>query len=89
VAVDWRPFEYSTCESFDNGKKNLTETTRFEPLSNGGTRVHNLMQMNMPLPHFLRRILAQFMMTYVYKYDRALRNAARLAEEEFTKVQAE
>jgi len=89
VALDWRPFEYSTCESFDNGKKSLTETIRLEPLPNGKTRVHDLMQMNMPLPHFLRRILAHIMMTYVYKYDQSLQKAAQLAEAEYAKVQVE
>ncbi len=83
VALDWRPFEYSTIELFDNGKKNLTQTIRLEPLPNGGTRVHDLMQMSMPLPHFLRRIVAQFMMKYIFKYDQALQKAARLAEEEY------
>ena len=87
VALDWRPFEYSTCESFDNGKKNLTQTIRFEPLPDGGTRVHDLMQMHMPLPHFLRRIVAQIMMTYVYKYTQGLQKAAHMAEAEFAKTQ--
>lgn len=89
VALDWRPFEYSTCESFDNGKKNLTQTVWFEPLPNGGTRVHDLMQMNMPLPHFLRSMMAKIMMTYVYKYDQSLQKAARLAEEEFKNKEIE
>jgi len=43
----------------------------------------------MPLPHFLRRILAHIMMTYVYKYDQSLQKAAQLAEAEYAKVQAE
>jgi len=86
VALDWRPFEYSTTDSYDNGKKSFSETIRFEPLPNGGTRMYDLMQMHMPMPHFLRRILAHIMMYYVYKYDHALQKAAELAEEEFTKA---
>jgi hypothetical protein len=31
VTLDWRPFEYSTIESFENGVKKMTETLRFEP----------------------------------------------------------
>ena len=89
VALDWRPFEYSTVESFGNGKKNLTQTIRFEPLPNGGTRVHDLMQMPLPLPHFLRRIVAHIMMTYVYKYVQSLQRATQLAEEEFAKTKSD
>jgi len=82
VTLDWRPFEYSTADSYDNGKKNFSETFRFEPLSNGGTRVHDIMQMNVPLPHFLRRIVAHIMMTYLYKYPQLLQKAVQLSDEE-------
>ena len=89
VALDWRPFEYSTTDSYNNEKKNFSETVRFESLSNGGTRVHDIMQMHMPMPRFLRRMVAHIMMVYVYKYDQVLQKAARLAEAEFTKAQHE
>ena len=89
VALDWRPFEYSTTDSYNNEKKNFSETVRFESLSNGGTRVHDIMQMHMPMPRFLRRMVAHIMMVYVYKYDQVLQKAARLAEEEYAKAQAE
>jgi len=82
VALDWGPFEYSTIESVDNGKKILSQTVRFEPLPNGGTRVHDIKQMHMPLPHFLRRMVAYIAMKYVFKYDQALQKAAQMAEEE-------
>jgi len=85
--LDWRPFEYSTSESYDNGKKSLSKTTRLEPLPNGGTRMHETAQMPMPLPHFLRRILARMAMTYLFKYPQLLAKAAQLAEEEFEKSQ--
>jgi len=83
VTVDWRPFEYSTVDSFENGKKTFSETFRFEPLPNGGTRVHDVMQVHMPLPRFIRRTLARIMLVYQMKYDQLLQNAARLAAEEY------
>ncbi|MEP7136394.1 MAG: DUF2652 domain-containing protein, partial [Chloroflexota bacterium] len=48
VTLDWRPFEYSTAESFDNGKRILSKTTRLEALPNGGTRLHEVAQMHLP-----------------------------------------
>jgi len=83
VTLDWRPFEYSTVDSFENGKKTFSETFRFEPLQNGGTRVHDIMQVHMPLPRFIRRTLARIMLVYQMKYDQFLQKAARLAGEEF------
>ena len=85
--LDWRPFEYSTAESYENGKKSLSKTTRLEPLPNGGTRMHETAQMHMPLPRFARRILAWMAMTYIFKYPQLLAKAAQLAEEEFAKSQ--
>jgi len=83
VTLDWRPFEYSTADSYENGKKTFSETFRFEPLPNGGTRVHDMMRMHMPLPRFIRRILAQIVIVYQHRYNDALRKAARLAEESY------
>lgn len=83
VTLDWRPFEYSTADSFENGKKTFSETFRFEPLPNGGTRVHDVMQMHMPMPRFIRRLLAQIVIMHQHHYDEAIRKAARLAEESY------
>ena len=85
VTLDWRPFEYSTIDSFDNGKKTFSETFRFEPLPNGGTRVHVVMQVHVPLPRFLRRFIAHLMLVYQMKYDQLLQKAAQLAGEEYAK----
>lgn len=85
VTLDWRPFEYSTVDSFENGKKTFSETFLFEPLPNGGTRVHDIMQVNMPLPKPLRRIAAHLVLVYQVKYDQLLKRAAQLAGEEYAK----
>src|SRR5262249_49799029 len=84
VILDWHPFEYSTTDSFENGKKTFTETFRFEQLPNGSTRVHDIMQLHMPLPHFLRRIMAKMVILYQHHYDQGLRTAAQLAKENFS-----
>jgi hypothetical protein len=89
VTLDWRPFEYSTVDSFDNGKKTFSETFRFEPLANGGTRVHDVMQVHMPLPRFLRRIVAHLVLVYQMKYDQLLQKASKLAGEEFAKAKSD
>jgi len=86
VTLDWRPFEYSTVDSFENGKKNFSETFRFEPLPNGGTRLHDIMRIHLPLPRFLRRIIAHHVLVNQLKYDQILNKAAQLAEEEFKKA---
>jgi len=89
VTLDWRPFEYSTSDSFENGRKVFSETFRLEPLPNGGTRVHDVCQMHLPLPASLRRVAAKLMMRYLFKYDLALKKAMQLAEAEFTKTKSE
>ncbi|HLA07000.1 MAG TPA: DUF2652 domain-containing protein [Anaerolineales bacterium] len=89
VTLDWRPFEYSTADSFENGKKTFSETFRFEPLPDGGTHVIDVMQIHMPLPRFLRRLMAQFVILYQHHYADALRNAAHMAGEEFAKAKSE
>ncbi|HXD09017.1 MAG TPA: DUF2652 domain-containing protein [Anaerolineales bacterium] len=89
VTLDWRPFEYSTTDSFENGKKIFSETFQLEPLPDGGTRLHDVMQMHLPLPGFIRRPAARVMLLYVYKYDQALQRAAQMAGEEFTKAKSE
>ena len=89
VTLDWRPFEYSTADSFDNGKKTFSETFRFEPLPDGGTRVHDVMQIHMPMPRFMRRIMARIVILGQHHYDEGLQKAAQLAGEEFAKVKSE
>jgi hypothetical protein len=83
VTLDWRPFEYSTTDSFENGKKVFSETFRLEPLPNGGTRVHNYSQMLVPLPRWLRRIVARMFILNQMKYDQGIAKAAQLAGEEY------
>lgn len=83
VTLDWRPFDYSTTESFENGKKTMTETIRFEALPDGGTRVSDLIKVHIPLPRFLRRFFARMVLFHQMKYDQLIAKAARLAEEEY------
>lgn len=83
VTVDWRPFEYSTVESYDSGKKIFSETVRLEPLPDGGTHVVSYSQIHVPLPGPLRKAVARFMILKKMKYDQMMRHAARLAGEEF------
>jgi uncharacterized protein YndB with AHSA1/START domain/class 3 adenylate cyclase len=86
VMLDWRPFDYSTADSYEHGKKTFTETFRFEPLPNGGTRVHDLLQMHMPMPRFARNLALKFVLLYQHQYEAALRRATELASEEFAKA---
>jgi len=86
VVVAWRPFEYSTADSFENGKQTVTETFLFEPLPNGGTRIHDLIQMHMPLPRFARRAIVKYIMVNQHHFDQALAKAAQLAGEEYKKT---
>jgi uncharacterized protein YndB with AHSA1/START domain len=88
VILDWHPFEYSTTDSFENGKKTFSETFRLEPLPEGGTRVHDVMKISMPLPTFLRRLMAKFVILYQHHYDQALHTAAQLAKENFVGTDA-
>jgi uncharacterized protein DUF2652/polyketide cyclase/dehydrase/lipid transport protein len=88
VTLDWRPFEYSTADSFENGRKVFSETFRLEPLDNGGTRVHDVAQMHLPLPGPLRRAAAKLMMRYVFKYEEALKKAVQLAAKEYSESQS-
>ncbi|MCK6539374.1 MAG: DUF2652 domain-containing protein [Anaerolineales bacterium] len=85
TTLDWRPFEYSTVDSYENGKKTMSETIRFEPLPDGGTRVHDFMQVHMPLPRFLRQIIARVVLIHQMKYDQFVAKAARLAGEEYNR----
>jgi hypothetical protein len=89
VTIDWRPFDYSTVDSFENGKKTFSETFRFEALPNGGTRVTDLMQMHMPLPRFLKRFIARRVILGQMHYDQLLRQAAQLAGDEYNRATSE
>jgi hypothetical protein len=89
VIVDWRPFEYATMHSFEEGKHTFTETVRFEPLPDGGTRVHDAIKAEMPLPRFIRKAMMKFVMINQHHFDDALRDAARMAGEEFNKAKGE
>jgi hypothetical protein len=89
VTIDWRPFEYSTIESFDKGKRTFSETFRFVPLPNGGTRVTDVMQVHMPLPRFLRRLMARMVILGQMHYDKLLRDAAQMAGDEFQRATSE
>jgi hypothetical protein len=83
VTVDWRPFDYSTIDSYEKGKKTFSETIQLEPLPNGGTRVHDYSCLIMPLPRPLRRFLARRVILGQMKYDQLMANAAQLAGEEY------
>ena len=87
--MDWRPFEYSTCDSFENNKKAFTETVRFEPLPNGGTLVIDMLQAHMPLPRFIKSAMLKFVMINQHHFDKAFENATRMAGEEFAKTKSE
>jgi hypothetical protein len=89
VTLDWRPYDYSTTESFENGKKVFSETFRLEPLPDGGTRLHDVMQMHLPLPRFLRRIVVPAIMRFGFKYDEMLQKLVQLAGEEYSKAQSQ
>jgi hypothetical protein len=88
VTLDWHPFEYSTVDSFENGKKMFTETFHFEPLPGGGTRLHDIIQMHLSLPRFIRRVIVRILMVHQYKYDQLLQKAAELAAEEYDQNKA-
>lgn len=86
VVADWHPFEYSTCDSYENGKKTFTETVRFEALPNGGTRVRDMLKMHMPIPRFIKSVMMKYVMINQHHFDKAFETAARMAGEEFERV---
>jgi hypothetical protein len=47
------------------------------------------MQMHMPIPRFIRRILAKVVIIGQHHYDEGIKKAAQLAWEEFTKAKSE
>jgi uncharacterized protein YndB with AHSA1/START domain len=86
--LDWRPFEYSTHESFDKGKKVFAETFRFETLPNGMTRLHDVIQVPLPLPPMLRRTVVQLVMKLM-KYEQPMKKAVQMAGEEYAKTRSD
>lgn len=89
VTLDWRPFEYSTTDSFENGKKRFSETFWLEPLPDGGTRVTNFSQVHLPFPRLIRRIMARAIIINRFKYDQGVQKAAQLAGEEYRSLNPE
>lgn len=83
VTLDWRPFEYSTVDSYNNGRLMFTETMRFVPLQNGGTRLHDYIRARLPMPRWLCRLILRYIFLHRHKYDDMLKQAARLAKEEY------
>lgn len=83
VTVDWRPFEYSTTESYEKGRKMFTETDRFEALPNGCTRMYVFVKLNFPLPRFVRKLMAHRIMLDTHHYDEMLKETAKRAEAEY------
>lgn len=79
VIVDWRPFEYSTTESYEKGKKSFTETDRFELQPNGRTKMTVFIKLNFPLPRFIRKWIARRVLLGTHHYDKTLMETARLA----------
>ena len=86
MTVDWRPFEYATIDSYENGKRRFSETFRLEPLPEGGTRVTNFSKVHLPLPRPLRRVAARMILLNTFKYDQLVQKAAQLAGEEYSKA---
>ncbi len=83
VTVDWHPFEYSTTESYEKGRKMFTETDRFEAIPNGCTRMRVLIKLNFPLPHFVRKLMARRIMLDTHHYDKMLIETAKRAGEQY------
>lgn len=81
VVLDWHPFEYSTTETWQKGKKMLTETFRFEPLPDGRTRVYDIIKLEMPLPRLLRRPAGRIFARMMHMQE-MLQKAGQLAAEE-------
>jgi hypothetical protein len=88
VTLDWRPFDYSTIDSYQGDRKMFTETMRLEPLPDGSTRLHDYIRAQLPMPRLLARLILRFMFLYLYKYDQHLKKVAQLSKEDFQSRQA-
>lgn len=79
--LDWRPFDYLSAETNDGGTF-MRETLQLEALPNGMTRMHDHIQVKMPLPAFIRRPVVRLIMKMMFKYERMMSKSARLLGEE-------
>jgi hypothetical protein len=86
VTVDWRPFEYSTIDSYENGKKTFSETLFLKPSPDGGTHVTDFARLHLPFPRWLRRIIAYRVLLKQMKYDQLMAHAAQLAGEDYKRT---
>ncbi len=77
--LDWRPFEYYTCEVGD-AKMKLIITHRLTQID-GGTRDTCYVKMKKNLPGFIRRPLVKFITNKSIKWNECLDNIERLIEE--------
>lgn len=84
VALDWRPFEYVTVDSIENGKRLFTDTAYFEEMPDGTTRFRDCIRIRLISgPRFIRRIMAWVVFIVINRYDKLLAKAAHLAREEY------
>jgi hypothetical protein len=83
VTLDWRPFEYSTVDSYNGGRKMFTETLLLEALPNGGTRLHDYIRARLPLPRWLCKILIRYIFLHVHKYEHMLKEIVQLSHEDY------
>jgi hypothetical protein len=88
VVLDWRPFDYATLETHENGIHRVTETIALTALQSGGTRVTDSIIVRLPLPRWLRVPAAHLIMKGLFKYHRLLAQAARLAGKDFAEGSA-
>ena len=80
--LDWRPFEYVTSQMVD-GNMVMYRTLQLEPTLDGlGTRTLHHIQVRAPLPHWLRRLVCQFMMGKMFKYEAFLVESAQIIARE-------
>lgn len=86
VTLDWRPFEYATVDSVEDGKLLFTDTAYFESLPDGTTRYRDCIRIRLVSnPRFVRRILAWYDFIVQNKFNSLLAHAARLALEDYQK----
>lgn len=85
--TDWRPFDYMSCVGIE-GNLRMPETVIFEPIDDGRrTRVYDHINMEIPLPKFLRRLVVRPLFEIMAKYTKMLQHSSdllnqRLAEKE-------
>ncbi|MBI5079692.1 MAG: DUF2652 domain-containing protein, partial [Chloroflexi bacterium] len=85
--TDWRPFDYVSLISIVSNMS-MPETVIFEPIDDGRrTRVYDHINMEIPLPKFLRRLIVRPLFEIMAKYTKMLQHSSdllnqRLAEKE-------